>query len=94
MQATRGDLLAAPVHLMPGLTSLARFRSSQPSRLRQFRIVVDLDVRPGDEGVAHGAQSGGFSCEALGSHRILEPKAHLHCHLEVAHGVLVDMTPD
>jgi arylsulfatase A-like enzyme len=53
----------APVRLVPGTPTLARYRSLKLVDQRSFDIEIDLDFKPGDRGtlVAHGQQGGGYS---------------------------------
>lgn len=53
----------APVRLVPGTPTLARYRSLKLVDQRSFAIEIDLDFKPGDRGtlVAHGQQGGGYS---------------------------------
>jgi len=53
----------APVRLVPGTPTLARYRSLKLVDQRCFDIEIDLEFRPGDRGtlVAHGQQGGGYS---------------------------------
>jgi arylsulfatase len=52
----------APVRLVPGTPTLARYRSLKLVDQRSFDIEIDLDFKPGDRGtlVAHGQQGGGY----------------------------------
>ena len=53
----------APVRLVPGTPTLARYRSLKLVDQRSFAIEIELDFKPGDRGtlVAHGQQGGGYS---------------------------------
>ena len=53
----------APVRLVPGTPTLARYRSLKLVDQRSFDIEIDLDFKSGDRGtlVAHGQQGGGYS---------------------------------
>ncbi len=55
--------VAAPVRLRPGLPTLERWRSQQLVFQKNFDVEIELDWRPGDEGmlVAHGDQGGGYA---------------------------------
>jgi arylsulfatase A-like enzyme len=53
----------APVRLVPGTPTLARYRSLKLVDQRCFDIEIDLDFAAGDRGtlVAHGQQGGGYA---------------------------------
>ncbi|MGE3619092.1 MAG: arylsulfatase [Acidimicrobiia bacterium] len=58
----RDDRMSSPVRIPAGTPTLERYRASQLISGRSFRITVDWDHRPGDQGVlvAHGGQEGGY----------------------------------
>jgi arylsulfatase len=61
------DLLAQPVRILPGTPTLERYRSYCLIRGRAFRVEIDVDAGPGDQGmlVAHGDQGGGYAVYLL-----------------------------
>lgn len=59
----REEAFARPLRLVPGTSTLERYRSLMLVYRRSFRVTVQLDFAGGDRGVlfAHGSQSGGYS---------------------------------
>jgi arylsulfatase A-like enzyme len=56
------ELLSRPTRILAGSPTLERYRSAQLIGGRSFAVTVDLEHRPGDEGVllAHGGQDSGY----------------------------------
>ncbi len=56
------EVYETPVTILPGTPTLERYRSYKLIQMRGFRVVVDLDLADGDQGVlvAHGDQGGGY----------------------------------
>ena len=56
------DALTHPITILPGSPTVERYRAQRVIAGRSFTITIDLDHRPGDEGilVAHGGQDAGY----------------------------------
>ncbi|MGI9625051.1 MAG: arylsulfatase [Acidimicrobiales bacterium] len=56
------DLLSRPMRILPGSPTVERYRSAQVIDGRSFSVAIELDHRPGDQGVllAHGGQEAGY----------------------------------
>lgn len=56
------DALTHAVTILPGSPTVERYRSQRVIGGRSFRITIDLDHQPGDQGilVAHGGQDAGY----------------------------------
>jgi arylsulfatase A-like enzyme len=56
------EVYSEPLWIQRGTPTLERWRSGRFIAGRSFRIIPDLDLRPGDEGVlvAHGGQESGY----------------------------------
>jgi arylsulfatase len=61
------ELLARPVRIVAGTPTLERYRSYCLIKGRAFRVEIDLEAKPGDQGVlvAHGDQGGGYAVYLL-----------------------------
>jgi len=55
--------LSRPVRLLRGTPKLERYRSSRLTSLRSFRVDIELNHGPSDQGIliAHGDQGGGYA---------------------------------
>ena len=80
--------VAAPVKLRPGLPTLERWRSQQLIFQKSFDVEIELDWRPGDEGmlVAHGDQGGGYAV-------YIEDGRLLHAHNAYGEMTVMDCGP-
>ena len=56
------ETLTRPLRILPGSPTVERYRSQRIIGGRSFTIAIDLDHKPGDEGilVAHGGQDAGY----------------------------------
>lgn len=72
------DVLLQPLRLIPGQTTVDRYRSAKLIQSRSFTVRVDLDFAAGDSGilVSHGSLGGGYELRIENDEFVWSHNAH------------------